>query len=548
MKKKRFLLILSIFVVLGLTACRSALQIEIPGLEELQTETEPRDANGDPTDDLPAPPPQAEPLNLNNLQNLQDAYIDIYEKVIPSVVSISAIQNVRVDNFGDIPDLPFDFDIPDGEPFEYPSAASGSGFIWDKEGHIVTNNHVVEDRDLIRVNFSDGRSMVADLVGADADSDLAVLKVDLPADELVPISMTDSTQVKVGQIVVAIGNPFNLESSMTTGIVSGIGRSLPITSASDGYYSIPDIIQTDTAINPGNSGGVLVDINGGLIGVTTAIQSPVRANSGVGYVIPSVIAKKVVPLLIRDGQYLQPWIGVTIRPLTPEYAALMDLESDQKGALVAEVLPNSPAEQAGLVGSDKEGQIDGYDVIFGGDVIIAADGIQIDDEEDLIAFLARYTIVGQTITLTAIRDGEQIDLDLTLQTRPGSQPENDVLEPEEVSDGAWLGISGTSIVEDIAEEMDLPTDTTGVLIQTISAESPADEAGLRGSFKPIEINGQEVMVGGDIITNVDSDAVDSIEELSDRISKKEPGDEVVLSIIRDGETLQLEVILGEYPE
>jgi S1-C subfamily serine protease len=535
---------------MSLSACNGALQIEIPGLENLQLEPlveQSDDGPGsDPDEDLPAPPPPPQPLNLDNLESLQAAYIEIYEKVIPSVVSISSTRMVNGAGFGDLPDLPFEFDGPDQE-FQFPSASSGSGFVWDTEGHIVTNNHVVEDGDVIRVNFFDGRSVVADLVGADADSDLAVLKVDLPAEELVPISVSDSTQIKVGQIAVAIGNPFNLQSSMTTGIVSGIGRSLSIGSA-DGsglYYSIPDVIQTDTAINPGNSGGPLVDINGGLIGVTTAIESPVRANSGVGYVIPSVIVSKVVPLLIRDGQYLQPWIGISGFDLTPEYAQLMDLDPAQKGALVQEVQPNSPAEEAGLIGSTIEGEVDGIPVTFGGDVIVAADGDPIEDFEDLVAFLARETIVGQTITLTVLRDGETFDLDLTLKARPGSGTEDETLQPEEVGNGAWLGIAGVTINAELASSMELPEDTAGVLIQTITAESPADEAGLRGSYKPVEIDGQEVMVGGDVIIRVDRQAVTSIQELVDVINASEPGDEVSLSILRDGRTLRISVTLGE---
>ncbi len=550
MKKKVIFGIISVLLVMSLSACNGALQIEIPGLENLQleplVEQSDNEPGSDPAEDLPAPPPPPQSLNLDNLESLQAAYIEIYEKVIPSVVSISSTRMVDGAGFGDLPDLPFEFDGPDQE-FQFPSASSGSGFVWDTEGHIVTNNHVVEDGDVIRVNFFDGRSVVADLVGADADSDLAVLKVDLPAEELVPISVSDSTQIKVGQIAVAIGNPFNLQSSMTTGIVSGIGRSLSIGSA-DGsglYYSIPDVIQTDTAINPGNSGGPLVDINGGLIGVTTAIESPVRANSGVGYVIPSVIVSKVVPLLIRDGQYLQPWIGISGFDLTPEYAQLMDLDPAQKGALVQEVQPNSPAEEAGLIGSTIEGEVDGIPVTFGGDVILAADGDPIEDFEDLVAFLARETIVGQTITLTVLRDGETFDLDLTLKARPGSGTADETLQPEEVGNGAWLGIAGVTINAELASSMELPEDTAGVLIQTITAESPADEAGLRGSYKPVEIDGQEVMVGGDVIIRVDRQAVTSTEELVDVINASEPGDEVSLSILRDGRTLRISVTLGE---
>ena len=551
MKKFISLTLLSAILLLSLAACNGALQIEIPGLDDLNLDPiingNAEQPAGDPSAGLPAVPSPAQPLNLDNLESLQASYIDIYEKVIPSVVSISATKLVTAGGLGDIPELPFDFENPEENPFEFSSRASGSGFVWDTDGHIITNNHVIEDSQVIRVNFSDGRSLLADLVGADADSDLAVLKVDLPANELVPITLADSTQVKVGQIAVAIGNPFNLNSSMTTGIISGVGRSLSIGSG-DGtglYYSIPDVIQTDAAINPGNSGGVLVDINGGLIGVTTAIESPVRANSGVGYVIPSVIVKKIVPLLIRDGEFQQPWIGISGLDLTPESAVLMGLEPSQKGALVQQVQPNSPAEEAGLLGSETEGEIDGVPIIVGGDVIIAADGDVVDDFEDLVAFLARKTIVGQTITLTIIRDGETLDVDLTLRARPNGIAAVEV-EPEEVVEGAWLGISGIDMNAELATAMDLPADTVGVLIQTVTADSPADEAGLRGSFKPVEIDGQEIMIGGDVIVRANRAAVNNLEELAQIIRNSNPGDAVNLSVLRDGRTLRIDVTLGEF--
>ena len=451
-------------------------------------------------------------------------------------------------------ELPFDFDFDfeapeEDEPFEYQESAAGSGFVWDKEGHIVTNNHVIEGGDVIRVNFADGRSVLAELVGADADSDLAVLKIEMPEDELTPITLTDSTKVKVGQIAVAIGNPFQLASSMTTGIISGVGRSLPI-GASDNtglFYTIPDVIQTDAAINPGNSGGVLVDINGNLIGVTTAIESPVRANSGVGYVIPSIIVNKIIPILIEDGEYEQPWIGISGLDMNPEFAELMGLDKAQKGALVIDVTPNSPADEAGLIGSSVEAQVDGQDVTVGGDVIIAADNNPIDDFEDLVAFLARYTIVGQEINLLVIRDDEQVEVPLTLAARRSRDTDTDIPEPEEVSDGAWLGISGIPVTAEIAAAMDLGSDLEGVLISTVTAGSPADEANLRGSYKPVEIGGVEILVGGDIITAVDGEDVADMDALADAIADKAPGDEITLTYLRDGESASANVTLGEKP-
>ena len=543
MKKRILISGLSILLAFSIAACSGSIQLEVPAAGAAPNESE----------QIPLESAErTEPTDLNSLVSLEDAYINIYEDVLPSVVSISVTKTL-IDTGLEIPEIPFDFDFdnpPDDEPFEYQESAAGSGFVWDTNGHIVTNNHVVESGEVIRVNFADGRSVLAELVGADADSDMAVLKVGLPADDLVPISVSDSTKVKVGQIAVAIGNPFQLESSMTTGIISGIGRSLPIAST-DGsglYYSIPDVIQTDAAINPGNSGGVLVDINGGLIGVTTAIESPVRANAGVGYVIPSVIVKKIVPILIRDGKFEQPWIGISGEDMTPEYAELMELDPKQSGALVIDIASNSPAKESGLLGSSIDETVDGFDVRVGGDVIISADGIPVNDFEDLVAFLAHHTIVGQTITLTVIRDGEEITLDLTLAARPVQQAFEETTEPEEISGSAWLGIYGGDLTSDIAEAMELPGETIGVLIEMVTTGSPADEAGLRGSYKPIMINGERMLIGGDIITAVDKTDVGSMQELTKILNSSEPGTTLSFSILREEGEITIDVTLGEIPE
>jgi len=550
LKKKVFISGLSFLLVFSIAACSGSIQLEIPTAEAGQNkDSQPIESESE-SEQIFSESNKNELLELPSLVSLQEAYTSIYENVLPSVVSISVIRTVISSGFKSS-ENPFDFEAPpNDEPFEYQESAAGSGFVWDTDGHVITNNHVVESGEIIRVNFADGRSVLAELVGADAASDLAVLKVDLPANSLVPISISDSTKVKVGQIAVAIGNPFQLESSMTTGIISGIGRSLPLSSADNSglYYSIPDVIQTDAAINPGNSGGVLVDISGGLIGVTTAIESPVRANAGVGYVIPSVIVEKIVPILIRDGKFEQPWIGISGRDMIPEYAELMELDLDQSGALVIDVTTGSPAEKAELSGSSTEEIVDGVEVLVGGDVIIAADNIPVKDFEDLVAFLARHTIVGQTITLTVIRDGEEIDLDLTLAARPVQQATEEITEPEEVSGGAWLGIYGQGLTDEIAKAMDLPGDTSGVLIEKVTAGSPADEAGLHGSYKPIQINGEEVLIGGDIITAVDGSDISKMQEIADIISSSESGTTLSLSILRDGEEIAIDITLGEKPE
>jgi len=545
--KRKISLILTTVILTGMLVGCGNMRFELPNLAP-SIEKEETPAAVAPQTTTPAAVEQKPLLQISNLADLQTAYEHIYEQVLPSVVSIT-VTSVVTETVPYFPELPFNFDFPQQEvPREYQQRGAGSGFVWDKEGHIVTNNHVIEGADVIRVRFSDGVSVLGEVVGADSDSDLAVLKVDMPAEQLKPIEVADSTQVRVGQIAVAIGNPFQLESSMTAGIVSGTGRSLPLESGDDSiaYYSIPDVIQTDAAINPGNSGGVLVDINGRLIGVTTAIESPVRGNTGVGYVVPSVIVQKVVPILIQDGVYQHPYIGISGTDLTDGLAELMDLPATQRGALVLEVNPGSPADKAGLIGSDQKAKLDGLDVLIGGDVITAVDGKTIEDIEDLITYLARYANVGQTITLTILRDNQVVEVPVTLTARPGRSAVQ--ATPREVKGQAWLGISGANVTPAVAEAMDLDSDIEGVIVQQVTANSPADEAGIRGSFKPFQLDGEEILIGGDIITALDGNELSSISELSQMIGEYEPGDEVELTILRDGKEIEVKVRLGERPQ
>ncbi len=265
-------------------------------------------------------------------------------------------------------------------------------------GHIVTNHHVVAGADRVSVTFADDTTVPAKVVGTDPHGDLAVVKVDLPAERLQPVHMADSTHVKVGQLAVAIGNPFGLQSTMTVGFVSALGRVLRADSGDEEQpgYTIPDIIQTDAPINPGNSGGVLVDGEGHVIGVTSAIISPVRASVGIGFAIPSAIVQKVVPTLIKTGHYDHPKLGVSGISLSPELAKAMQLDPDQRGALVVDVVPNSPADKAGLHGSDRQATIEGELVRVGRDVIVAIDGHLVKGFDDLVTQLVRTTEVGRS--------------------------------------------------------------------------------------------------------------------------------------------------------
>jgi len=347
---------------------------------------------------------------------------DIYERVAPSVVHIRVVQHVSGSERPpiEIPEVPgwpdFDFELP---PQEFYRRGEGSGFVWDDEGYIVTNYHVVQNAEKVEVTFLDGATVLAEVVGTDPDSDLAVLGVDLPADRPRPVTVGDSDALFVGQRAVAIGNPFGQEWTLTTGVVSALGRTLP---SGTSQFSIPEMIQTDAAINPGNSGGPLLDGEGRVIGVNVMILSRLYGSSGVGFAIPVNIVKQVVPVLIEEGHYAYAWLGIQGRDLDREIAVAMDLSPDQRGALVIEVTEGSPAEQAGLRGSERTVTIDDADIRIGGDVIVSVDDQPVDAMDDLIVYLVKETRPGQDVTLTVLREGQRRRIEVALGERPRQQP------------------------------------------------------------------------------------------------------------------------------
>lgn len=297
---------------------------------------------------------------------------------------------------------------------------SGSGFLIDAEGHIVTNNHVVEGADTIWVTFSDGSLREAEVLGTDPFSDLAVLRVkDLPP-SAVPLELGDSDTLQVGQRVIAIGNPFGLQGTMTVGVVSALGRVLPtVTTATGGSFSNPEIIQTDAAINPGNSGGPLLDSEGRVVGVNTAIRTTTGGNMGVGFAVPVNTVKRIVPRLISEGKYRYPYLGIVSdnRFTVAQLASVLDLPVNY-GVLISSVEPGGPADRAGLRGSTRDVRALGTTIRVGGDIIIAIDGHRVEDFNDLIAYLVRETEVGQEVTVTILRDGQQMDIPVRLGERP----------------------------------------------------------------------------------------------------------------------------------
>jgi len=530
MKRTHITLSVLLVIVLMLTGC-SGLTL---GMNSISTVT---NAPGTTSTDVPqldTNTPAAPAANFHSvtLADFQSTLEGVYTRVNPSVVNLRVVQKQKASTSQlpgipgfELPDLPFQSPQQDA-PEEYRQEGLGSGFVWDKQGHIVTNNHVIEGADEVTVTFADGSSVEGKVVGADPDSDLAVVKVEIAKDMLQPVQLADSTQAKVGQVSIAIGNPFGLEGTMTFGIISGLGRSLPVDSGENitsGAYTIPDIIQTDAPINPGNSGGVLVNIDGKVLGVTTAIESPVRANAGIGFVVPSVIVQKVIPALIKDGSYDHTWLGISGMTLNKELNKAMNLKPEQRGILVLEVTPASPADKAGIRGSDRNLEINRQTVLVGGDILTAIDKQPIKEFDDLTAYLARNTEVGQKVTLTFLRSGKEQTTDVTLAARPllNETPEPEIKEADQKGN-VWLGIQGISVSPAIAKAMNLPEDQKGVLIEQVEQSSPADTAGLRGSFKPLTLGGERILVGGDIITAMDGKAINSMDDLKTALKSLKP--------------------------
>jgi len=292
----------------------------------------------------------------------------------------------------------------------------GSGFVFDKKGHVITNAHVVDGSTKVVVTFLDGRSYNAEIIGVDTFTDIAVIKVNADLSLLHPLSLGDSSNLQVGEPVAAIGNPFGLSGSMTSGIVSQLGRLLP----SGAGYSIPDVIQTDAAINPGNSGGPLLNMRGEIVGINTAIQSATGEFTGVGFAVPSQTVAKIVPSLIQNGEYEHPWIGISGRDIDPDLAKVLGL-NDAVGFLVVTVVPDSPASKAGLHGSENIEEVDGVQYTVGGDIILSVDGVEVRKISDILIHLQRAKSVGDEMVLEILRDGRTSNFTIALGERPNGE-------------------------------------------------------------------------------------------------------------------------------
>lgn len=347
----------------------------------------------------PVQPPMEKTPLPQVISDTQDQLISVYESVNPGVVAIQVLTNT-----GD---------------------SLGSGFVYDKQGHIITNYHVVEGATELEVDFPSGYKTTASVIDVDTDSDIAVIKADAPEEYLMPLSLGDSDQVKVGQTVVAIGNPFGLSSTMTMGIVSALGRTLDSAHSSpDGQlFTAGDLIQTDASINPGNSGGPLINLNGEVIGINRAIRTSGNAaitgdagNIGIGFAISINIAKRVVPVLITEGEYEYPYLGLSSLPEI-SLTAQRELGLDRAiGAYVVGINPGGPADTAGLAAGTSPTGIEG--LYKGGDLIIAIDDRTILTFGDLLKYLINTKSPGDTVVLTILRDGQEKEISLTLGSRP----------------------------------------------------------------------------------------------------------------------------------
>jgi S1-C subfamily serine protease len=333
---------------------------------------------------------------------LQEQLVAIYEKAGPSVVHIRN-QRTVVDFFGQI--------IPQG--------GTGTGFVYDAQGHIVTNYHVVEGAQSLDVTLADGRTFSASLVGSDPVNDLAVIRIRTNEPLPPPLPLADSAQLRVGQIVLAIGNPFGLEQTLTMGIVSALGR---VIQSPENNRFIGEVIQTDAAINPGNSGGPLLDLQGRVIGVNTQIVSPSGASAGIGFAVSANTVARVVPVLIARGAYPHPWLGVQVVELNPSLAALLEQAGMKvpvtRGLLILETVANGPAARAGLRAPDRVVRVGNSRVPVGGDIIVRINDTPVSTFQDLTVYLETKTRSGETVTVTVVRDGKE----QTIRVRLGTQP------------------------------------------------------------------------------------------------------------------------------
>ena len=476
-------------------------------------------------------------VTQETIPNYSDSLPDLFAKVEKSVVQIT-------------------------EPGSLQSAEAnpsrlGSGFVYDKLGHIVTNFHVVDGskNDKAYITFLDGVSYEGEIIGTDPYSDLAVVKlinVDKNvSSKLVPLALGNSSTVKIGEKVVAVGNPFGLSGSLSEGIISGLGRLMPVGEQNESppgdpgdrlgqnqspSFSIPDIIQTDAAINPGNSGGPLIDMNGKIIGINTAIFSNTGVYSGIGFAIPSNFLSKIIPELIQKGSYQHPYIGINGFDITPEIANLVNLP-EAVGFLVVNVTDGSPASKSGIISGNQTVQVNGIPLKIGGDIITHIDDKSVRKVDDILSYLENYKKIGDNVNLTILRGPNLTEkvISMNLTARPSH--ESDLNNPA-------LGILGLDLSPQIADLLNL-TQSDGFLITSIIENSSASKAKLRGGYIVTDINGTLVELGGDIITKIDNHVVKTHDDLREYLKTKKIGDTVVITVLRNGDFKTIAITLEQ---
>ena len=418
MKKRKYfskgvILGLGLALVLTITACTGSgvtANVETDG----QTPSLVADNNVVGGIALPISNQVIENLTADDIVAAQETVLgNIYQSSLASVVQIRVTQKLS----GTDSESGFNFfGGRSGGTEDRFLRGEGSGFVWDTEGHILTNYHVIEDADTVIVVFSDGLEVVATVVGGDPDSDLAILRVEVIDRVLVPLPQGDTANLRVGQMALAIGNPFGHDFTLTSGIVSALGRTIR---SGNSLFSIPQVIQTDAPINPGNSGGPLLDRKGQVIGINTQIISQGGGSSGIGFAVPINIAKRVAPALIENGKYEYSWLGISGSTTTNEIIERMELPEGTRGVQVIIVADDSPASDAGLEGSDRDVTVDGLDLRLGGDVIVGINGETIRTMDDLVAYLVANTSPGDVVMMDILREGGVSDvLEVTLQPRP----------------------------------------------------------------------------------------------------------------------------------
>ncbi len=445
---------------------------------------------------IPPRPVYTPPRFTEDIADTSRAFAEIVDAVSPSVVNISTKKTVTRERPPLFNDPFFDFINPFQEsPRKWREQSLGSGVIISEDGYIITNNHVVEQADEIKVTLYDRRTLSGKVVGADPKTDLALVKIDVG--NLPAIPWGDAERLRVGEFVLAIGNPFGLSHTVTMGIVSAVGR------ANVGIADYEDFIQTDAAINPGNSGGPLVNIKGELVGINTAIFSRSGGYQGIGFAVPSNMVRLVVGQLRKEGKVVRGWLGVTIQDMTPELAKKFGLETAE-GALVSDVFRDSPAQKAG---------------IERGDVIIEYDGRGVKDVSSLRNMVAGSR-VGSEVEVEVVRDKARRKLKVVVEELPLEFSEVSPVPPEEKSDvKALAGITVTELTSAIAKQLGIEQSERGVVVLDVEPGSPAHDAGIKK---------------GDVVQEIDRERIYSIDDWKEIVSGIGPDEMVVMFINRGG--------------